>query len=143
MPIVKKYRELILKAMFNLTDECDFGNYTYLGLLTSAPADDGTYTETSGDNYSRVLLSQYISGSYNATSLTNLIQISDGKITNHKEIKFDQCLSAWTGPITHLGLFTAAEGGELIAYSELETPITPVVSHIINLLKEDLEVTFS
>jgi len=85
----------------------------YLALYTSNPTGADTGTEVSGGGYAR----QPIEFSAPADE--------GGKqtIKNAAEIRFPVATSDW-GTVTHIGIRTAATGGDLIAYAALTNPRT-------------------
>lgn len=105
----------------------------YIGLGTSSgtPARDGTgFVEPSGANYKRVLLG-------NSTGvLQKMGTPTNGSVTNNNSahelngrIIFPAlgASESW-GTITHVGLYSAATGGTLIAYAQLDTSFTPAAN---------------
>lgn len=92
----------------------------YVGLSTTAPADDGTgFTEPVGGSYARVAVTN------NSTNWPGAQTVA-GVTTkwNGTKITFPNPTGSW-GAIAYYGLFTASTGG-LPEYSNpLDTPITP------------------
>jgi hypothetical protein len=87
----------------------------YLGLFTAAPTDAGGGTEVSGGNYGRVYMPVPASWTLvggNPYTVRNAIQANFG------------APSANWGVITHLGIFDAATGGNLLYWAALTTPKT-------------------
>ena len=108
-------KQKILKAMFNLADESDFGNNTYLGLsLTEPTVDGGNVTEPAAEKgYVRKLISLYTTSSSTSTmELVNLIKYDNEQqlIRNHQEIHFNEATEAW-GECAYLCVFDAATAG--------------------------------
>lgn len=85
----------------------------YLALYTTNPTVNDTGTEVSGSGYAR----QKITFSEPAT------ENSKQTIKNSVEIQFPIAESDW-GTVTHVGIRTAATGGELISFAPLQTPRT-------------------
>lgn len=85
----------------------------YVGLFTTAPADDGTGgVEVSGGSYARV-----------GAQFT----VTDGDPTyaeNDGDIDFPQATAGW-GAVTHAGAWTAVSGGTLIDVFLLVDPTDP------------------
>lgn len=83
----------------------------YVGLFTAAPSDAGGGTEVSGGDYARELadLSE-ATGSGGATS-------------NANDITFTTATAAW-GTITHIGIFDAVSGGNLIMWTAIDVEKT-------------------
>ncbi len=101
----------------------------YVGLSQTQPASDGTnVTEPSGANYSRRLL-----GNASTPATQKMGTAADGQISNNNssneyggKIYFNELgVSETWGTISYVCLFSAATGGHLIAYAELDSPITP------------------
>lgn len=85
----------------------------YVGLSSTAPADDGTgVTEPLGGGYARV-----------ATASTDWNSASGGQITNANGITFPQATADW-GTMSHIVLYDASSGGNLLAYAALTTAKT-------------------
>lgn len=75
----------------------------YVALFTAAPGEAGGGTEVSGAGYARVTANFNVSGNQAANSAV---------------IEFPTAESNW-GEITHVGIFDAPTGGNLLAYAEL------------------------
>lgn len=86
----------------------------YLALFFSNPTDTGTGgTEVSYTNYAR----QPVTFSAPAASGTGLM------IQNASQISFAEA-STNVGTVTHIGLYDALSGGNLLLYGQLDTPLT-------------------
>jgi len=114
--------EKILDAMATL-GSFDFASGTvtsgaggYIGLFTSAPSDSSAGTEVSGSGtaYERVQIGSTGQGSFNAAA--------GGEIDNDAEFRWADALADW-GTITHVGLFDAATGGNLLVYGQLQSSV--------------------
>ncbi len=83
----------------------------YLALYISDPTDDDLGTEIAGGGYQRQMV-----------SFSSPIQIN-GKatISNNIEIRYPVATANW-GTITHFGIRTALEGGNLLAYAPVPVP---------------------
>lgn len=81
-------------------------NNFYIGLLKEKPTDDGgNIQEVQGKSYRRQQI---------------IFEVPhNGETYNAREINFPVATENW-GWITHIGLFTASTGGELMAYSGLD-----------------------
>ncbi|OPX87015.1 MAG: hypothetical protein A4E53_02670 [Pelotomaculum sp. PtaB.Bin104] len=77
----------------------------YVGLFTSDPTDAGTGTEVSGGAYAR-----------QAVTFT---APTDGQTSNSADVLFPIATAAW-GTVTHIGLFDALSGGNLLFHAPLE-----------------------
>lgn len=82
---------------------------TFIGLVTTTPTDTSPGTEVSAAEYAR----QSWSASYTQGDPTTA--------TNTGTVEFPQAATNW-GQVTHAVLFTAATGGDFIAYMELRDP---------------------
>ena len=87
------------------------GTGGFIGLFTAAPNDAGGGTEVTGGAYARLAVTA--SGFGNA---------SGGAITNPAEFKWADATADW-GTITHIGLFDAASGGNLLVYGALTSSV--------------------
>lgn len=81
----------------------------YVALFTSDPTDAGTGTEVSGGGYARQ------SVTFNAPS--------NGQVTNAADILFPVATASW-GTVTHVGIYDAATGGNLLFSGALTTSKT-------------------
>jgi len=77
----------------------------YAGLFTSDPTDAGTGTEVTGGSYVRMPVA--------FTSPT------DGQTSNSADVLFPIATASW-GTITHVGLYDAQSGGNLLFHAPLE-----------------------
>ena len=85
----------------------------FVGLSTADPGDDGaTLAEPSGNNYSRVSTA---AADWNAATL------GAGTLTNANAINFPVASGSW-GTITHVALFDASSGGNLLYKSSAISP---------------------
>jgi hypothetical protein len=94
----------------------------YVGLLTAAPSDTGGGTEvsTSATNYARVGVAASLAN-WAGTSVNTGGSVSsgtNGTTSNVSAITFGVPSAAW-GTITHVGIYDAASGGNLLAYAAL------------------------
>lgn len=85
----------------------------YLALYTSNPTASDTGTEVSGGGYARQAIT------FSAPS------DDSGKraIKVNVEVQFPVATADW-GTVTHIGIRTAASGGDLISFSQLNQPRT-------------------
>jgi hypothetical protein len=81
----------------------------YVALFTSDPTDAGTGTEVSGGGYARQPVT------FNAPS--------NGQVTNAADILFPVATASW-GTVTHVGIYDAATGGNLLFSGALTTSKT-------------------
>ena len=99
----------------------------YLALFTSNPAEDGSGTEvsTSGTAYARQSATFTVSGN---------------TASNSGAIEFPTATASY-GIVTHVGIYTAASGGDLIAYAALSTSKTIDTGDVFRVPDGDLDVT--
>lgn len=82
----------------------------YFGLSTADPLDDGSgLAEPSGGAYARVAVT---------ANATNFPAASGGSIANGTAITFPTATAGW-GTVTHVAVFDAASGGNLIVHGAL------------------------
>lgn len=86
----------------------------YVALYTTDPTDADTGTEASGGAYARVGL---------ATDGSNWTAVNNNTWQNAADIAFPESTAAW-GTVTHVGLRTAATGGNLLFSAALATART-------------------
>lgn len=80
-----------------------------VALFTAAPSDAGGGTEVSGGSYARQAI---------------VVNTSSGGATNpNADVTFPTATASW-GTITHVGIFDAASGGNLLMWGALTTPKT-------------------
>jgi len=82
----------------------------YFALFTAAPSDAGGGTEVSGGSYARVQVTQ-ADAQWNAPGASGLID-------NVNAITFPTATAPW-GTVTHVGIFDAASGGNLLMHAAL------------------------
>jgi hypothetical protein len=83
----------------------------HVALYTAAPSDSGGGTEVSGNGYSRKAVA------FSAASTPG------GTTSNTGAVSFTASGGSW-GTITHLGIFDAATGGNLLWHGGLTAPKT-------------------
>lgn len=83
----------------------------YFALFTAAPSDSGGGTEVSGGSYARVGVTPS-TANFTAASSTN------GITTNANAISFPTATANW-GTVTHIGVFDASSGGNLLFWMAL------------------------
>lgn len=92
----------------------------YVGLLTAAPSDSGGGTEVSGGSYARVAVTSSLAnwaGTQSAGS-TTASSGTGGTTSNNNAITFPAPTANW-GVVTHMGIYDAASGGNLLVYAAL------------------------
>ena len=83
----------------------------HIALFTAAPSDAGGGTEVSGGSYARVAVSG-AAGSWDAPSG------GTGATENTAAITFPAATASW-GTVTHVGIFDASTGGNLLFHGAL------------------------
>ena len=101
----------------------------YVGLFTAAPSDTGGGTEisTSSTGYARQSAAFTVSGT------------SPTKAANSSAIDFPTATADW-GSITHLAVFDAATGGNMLAFSAATTAKTINNGDILRIPAGSLEI---
>jgi hypothetical protein len=98
----------------------------YVGLFTADPTDTGSgATEITGNNYSRVSATFSVSG---ATATTTAA------------VEFAAATGSW-GTISHIGIFDASSGGNLIAHSALSASKAIGTGDVFRIPTGDLDIT--
>ena len=99
----------------------------YLALFTSNPAEDGSGTEvsTSGTAYARQSATFTVSGN---------------TASNSGAIEFPTATASY-GTVSHVGIYTASTGGDLIAYAALSTSKNIDTGDVFRVPDGDLDVT--
>ena len=97
----------------------------YVALFTSAPNDAGGGTEVSGGAYARQAVTFSVSGN---------------TATNSGAIEYPTATAGY-GTVTHVGIFDASSGGNLIAYAALTASKTIDTGDVLRLPAGDLDVT--
>lgn len=101
----------------------------YIGLFTAAPTDAGGGTEVTGGSYARKL----------AGSLT-VSGTAPTLATNGTALEFVTATAAW-GTVTHLALFDASAGGNMLAWAPLTAPRTVNSGDVFRIPAGDLDIT--
>lgn len=98
----------------------------YVGLYTTATADDGSGTEVTGGSYAR--------------QLAGLSVASGGASANASDITFPTATANW-GTVTHVALLDAATAGNMLMHSPLDTSKTVNSGDTFKINAGDLDVT--
>lgn len=85
----------------------------YLALYTSNPTGADTGTEVSGGAYARQAI----------TFGVPALDTGKETIKNSAAVQFPVATADW-GTVTHIGIRTAATGGTLVGFAQLDTPRT-------------------
>ena len=97
----------------------------YTGLYTAAPSDTGGGTELSGNGYAR-----------QATAFT----VTGDTASNTSAEEWATATGDW-GTITHVGVFDASTGGNLMAYGTLTASKTIATGVVFRIPAGDLDIT--
>ena len=97
----------------------------HIALYTAAPSDTGGGTEVSGGGYGRKAVTFVVSGN---------------TASNNAAIEWDVATANY-GTVSHVGVFDASSGGNLIAYAALTTSKTISTGDVFRLPSGDLDIT--
>lgn len=100
---------------------------TYLALFTSNPDEGGTGTEvsTSGTAYARQAIAFTVSGD---------------TASNTAAVEFPTATASY-GTVSHVGVYDASTGGNLIAYAALTTSKAIDTGDVLRVPAGDLDIT--
>jgi len=93
---------------------------TYVALHTADPTDAGTGTEVSGGSYARVLVNA--NGGASPTWNTAVVDGIGKLVDNTHNIEFPTATGSW-GTITHVAIWDAVTGGNLIQHGALDASV--------------------
>lgn len=123
----------LLKHLFR-TGSMTKPSTIYIGLYTATPSDTGGGTEVSGGSYARVQV-----GPSDATWAA----VGAGGLTdNVSAITFPTATGSW-GTVTHVGIFDASSGGNLLLYGALSASKVVGSGDTFKFNAGDLDVTFA
>jgi hypothetical protein len=100
----------------------------YIALFTSDPTDAGTGTEVNGGGYARQPIT------FNAPS--------NGQVTNSMDILFPVATASW-GTVTHIGIYDASTGGNLLFHGALTTSKTISTDDQLKIAAGDITITLA
>lgn len=83
----------------------------YMGLFTTDPTDSASGTEVSGSGYARIQIDTVMASATTGSD--------NSSITNSSNITFAAASGGDFGTITHIGIFDALSGGNLLAHGAL------------------------
>lgn len=92
----------------------------YVALLTAAPSDTGGGTEVTGGSYARVAVTSAL-GAWDNTQAASSTAVSSGTggtTRNQAAITFPAPTANW-GVVTHVAIYDASTGGNLLIWSAL------------------------
>lgn len=96
----------------------------YVALMTSAPSDSGGGTEVSGGSYARVQVGPSASAWKSTNGATSGASTgTGGQSLNGSTITYPSPSGNW-GVVTHVAIYDASIGGNLIAWGALALPKT-------------------
>ena len=99
----------------------------YLALFTTNPAEDGSGTEVSGTG------TAYVRQSVSFT-------VSGNTASNSAAVEFPTATASY-GTVTHVGVYDASSGGNLIAYAALTTSKAIDTGDVLRINAGELDVT--
>lgn len=97
----------------------------HVALFTSNPDEDGSGTEVSGGGYARQSVTFTVSGN---------------TATNSGALEYATATAGY-GTVSHVGVFDASTGGNLIAYAALTTSKTIDTGDVFRIPDGDLDIT--
>lgn len=97
----------------------------YLALFTAAPSDTGGGTEVSGGGYARQSVTFTVSGN---------------TASNNAAIEYPTATANY-GTVTHIGVFDASSGGNLLAHAALTTSKSIETGDVFRVPSGDLDIT--
>lgn len=100
----------------------------YVALHTADPQDDASGAEVSGGSYART------SATFGAPS--------DGSSTTTADITFPTATASW-GTVTHIGIWNASSGGQLLYHTPLDTSKAIDSGDVFKILTGNLTVTLA
>ena len=116
--------DLVLTALVNGTTLQLSSEKPFIGLLTAAPSDDSSGTECSTASYIR----KQVGG----TGQSDFILPESGTARNQGEFRWDDATEDW-GEITHVALYDAETGGNMLVYGTLTAPVEIVSGDIFKI----------
>lgn len=151
MAITNYTASQVLNAMCGKAQNATLASSAYLALSKTEPtAASGNVTEPSAASYHRKCI-----GIYGQAGTQLMGTPSAGVITNSQEIHFDEAEEAWAtqeAPLTYACLFSAASGGNLLAYGLLgktvegvwtAQSIVPVANTAVIIKAGDLKISLT
>lgn len=103
----------------------------YLGLHTADPTDAGTGAEVSGNNYSRIEITDKFS---NASG-------TGGSLSSNADITGFTATGGNWGTITHIGIYDASTSGNLLFHTALDSSATVNAGDSFQISSGNLTVT--
>lgn len=84
-----------------------------------------------------------ISGSGYARQSATFGNVSSGSVSTNATISFPQASSNYSGNVTHIGIFDAASGGNLLFYGALSSAKTVTSGDVFQINSGSLTITLS
>ena len=100
----------------------------YVGLFSNDPTDADTGTEITGGSYARTAVT------FDAPS--------NGVTQNSADIEFPQATASW-GTVSHIGIYDASSGGNLLFHTILDVSKTIDSGDIFKIATGNLSVTLA
>lgn len=97
----------------------------YLAIHTTNPAEDNTGTEVSGSAYARQSV---------------VFTVTTNTTSNTAAVEFPTATGSW-GTLTHVGVYDALTGGNLLAYAALTTSKIIGTNDVFRVPAGDLDIT--
>lgn len=150
--ITNSVSNITLNTLCGRAQYLNFGSACYLALSATEPTVTGTnVTEPNKNGYARVLV-----GRYDQAYTQHMSNAANGAITNNQEIHFKEVTAkndnnGW-GTLSYACLYSAATGGNLLAWGELGTyisevwtpqPISPATNNVVVVKAGDLNITLN
>jgi hypothetical protein len=137
MPFSTSYANNILNWTFGKNNSLPVPTRVFLGLSTNDPeADNGAFTELTGDTYKRVLIAQ------NGQSYPNIMgSATDRGIENISQITWTKATTPWL-TAKGFGLFQNETGGDPYFYGRLENEISVPAGAVALFDPQTLKITF-
>ena len=107
----------------------------YVAAFTAAPSDTGGGTEVSGNNYSRVAVTNNATNFPAASGATALK--SNGTV-----VTFPTASGSW-GTVTHIGLFDASSAGNLLMWADLTASKAVGANDTLTIPIGELDITLA
>lgn len=135
MASMSDYLEVELRKHVFRTGSFTKPTALYIALFTAAPSDSGGGTEVSGGSYARVNVAP-LDANWSAPDSTG------GLTDNVAAITFTTATGSW-GTVTHLGIFDASSGGNLLFHGALTASKTVGSGDTFSIAIGALDVTFA
>lgn len=115
-----------------------------VALFTADPTDEGTGPEVSGNNYARAVLAPSDTN-YFATQggTTGPSSGASGVSANAEPVVFPIPSGTGWGLVTHVGIFDATNGGNLLMFAPLATPKTINNADLVTFQPGQVQITVS